>query len=66
LKRSSQAAFAGFCHTPGWAKDYPKIQIHSIEQLLDGAEVDMPPIGMTFAQAPKVTGDGAGQKGLFG
>jgi hypothetical protein len=61
----AEAASAGFYHSPGWDKDYPEIQILTVEELLDGARVDMPPTGMTFKQAQKVKDDGAEQKELF-
>ncbi|MGB3717244.1 MAG: hypothetical protein WA996_22710 [Candidatus Promineifilaceae bacterium] len=60
-----EAAAAGFYHSPGWEKDYPRIQILTVEQLLDGARVDMPPTGMTFKVAAKVKKESPGQKGLF-
>jgi len=61
----TEAASAGFYRSPGWERDYPKIQILTIEELLDGAEVKMPPTGMTFKQAQKVKEKGADQGQLF-
>ncbi len=49
-----EAASAGFYRSTGWGKDYPKIQILTIEQLLAGATVDMPPAYGTFKQAERV------------
>jgi site-specific DNA-methyltransferase (adenine-specific) len=54
----TEAISAGFYHSPGWNKDYPKIQILTIEELLHGKAVDMPPqtqTNVTFAKAPKVS-----------
>jgi len=54
----TEAVSAGFYHSPGWNKDYPKIQILTIEELLHGKVVDMPPqtqTSVTFAKAPKVS-----------
>jgi len=54
----TEAVSAGFYHSPGWNKDYPKIQILTIEELLHGKAVDMPPqtqTNVTFAKAPKVS-----------
>ena len=48
-----EAASAGFYHSPGWNRDYPKLQILTIEQLLHGAEVKMPQSAMTFKQAER-------------
>ena len=52
------AVDAGFYHSPIWNKDYPKIQILTIEDLIKDKTVDMPPqtqTNVTFAKAPKVT-----------
>ncbi len=50
----TEAVSAGFYHSPGWHKDYPRIQILTIEELLHGAEVKMPPQFGTFKQAQRV------------
>ena len=47
----TEALKAGFYHSPGWNKDYPRVQILTIEELLRGAEVKMPPQFGTFKQA---------------
>ena len=54
----TEAISTGFYHSPGWNKDYPKMQILTIEELLHGKAVDMPPqtqTSVTFAKAPKVS-----------
>ncbi len=51
---SAEAIGAGFYTSPGWGKDYPKLQILTIDSLLTGAQTDMPPTAMTFKQAEKV------------
>ena len=54
----TEAVGAGFYHSPGWNKDYPKIQILTVEELLHGKTVNMPPqtqTSVTFAKAPKVS-----------
>jgi site-specific DNA-methyltransferase (adenine-specific) len=51
------AVEAGYYHSPIWDKDYPKIQILTIEDLLKGKTVDMPPqtqTNVTFAKAQKI------------
>jgi site-specific DNA-methyltransferase (adenine-specific) len=48
-----EAVSAGHYLSEGWNKQYPKIQILTIEQLLEGAKIDMPPIKATFKQAKK-------------
>jgi site-specific DNA-methyltransferase (adenine-specific) len=50
----TEAVSAGFYHSPGWGQDYPKIQILTIEELLHGAEVRMPPQYGTFKEAQRV------------
>lgn len=39
----TEAASAGFYHSDLWQKDYPRIQILSVEELLNGDEVKIPP-----------------------
>ena len=56
-----EAVTAGFYHSPGWSQDYPRIQILTIEQLLAGAQVQMPPAWGTFKQAPKAESQSATQ-----
>lgn len=49
----TEAATAGFYRSEGWNKDYPALQIVTIEELLSGAEVKMPPSAITFKQAER-------------
>lgn len=39
----AEAASAGFYHSDLWQKDYPRVQILTVEELLNGAEVKIPP-----------------------
>ena len=48
-----EAVEKGFYHSPGWNRDYPRLQILTVEDILAGKQVDMPPTGMTFKQAEK-------------
>lgn len=53
----NEAAAAGFYQLPSFAVDHrkvQKIQILTIDELLNGAEIRMPPPQGTFKQAPKV------------
>jgi site-specific DNA-methyltransferase (adenine-specific) len=53
-----EAVSAGVYHSPIWDKDYPKIQLLTIEELSQGKTVDMPPqtqTSVTFAKAPKIS-----------
>ena len=57
------AVTAGYYHSPGWNQDYRRIQILTIEQLLKGAQVQMPPTAQTFKLGAE---GGAGQTGPDG
>ncbi len=53
-----EAVSAGSYHSPIWNRDYPKIQILTIEELLHGKTADMPPLAqtnVTFTKAQKIT-----------
>jgi len=49
----SEAASAGFYHSPGWNMDCPRIQLRTIAELLAGKGLDVPPLQATFKEAPK-------------
>jgi DNA modification methylase len=49
----TEAADAGFYHSSGWNKDYPRIQLRTITELLAGKGLDVPPQQATFKEAPK-------------
>jgi site-specific DNA-methyltransferase (adenine-specific) len=49
----TEAVSAGFYESPGWKQKYRRIQILTIEALLHGSQVQMPPTAQTFKQAPK-------------
>jgi len=54
-----EAIGAGYYHSPVWNKDYARIQIITIDDLLHGKNIDMPPLAqasVTFAKAQKITG----------
>ena len=61
----NEAASAGFFHSEGWHKDYPRIQILTVEELLEGKQVNMPPSGITFKQAEALHQETTDQGGLF-
>ena len=50
----TEALKAGFYRSPGWNKDYPRIQLLTIEELLHNVEVKMPPQFGTFKQVQRV------------
>jgi len=49
-----EAVSAGFYKSPGWDRTYPMIQILTIEELMQGRKVDMPPEWGTFKRAQRV------------
>lgn len=51
----TEALEKGFYRSPGWNRDYPKLQIVTVEELLNGKQIDMPPSSITFRQAEKST-----------
>ena len=51
----TEAASSGHYHSNLWQQDYPRIQILTIEELLDGRTIDMPKsIPGQFKQAEKI------------
>lgn len=48
---SDEAASSGFYESPGWNRRYPKIQILTIKEMLEGSGVRMPPQQGTFRRA---------------
>jgi site-specific DNA-methyltransferase (adenine-specific) len=54
---TTEAVSAGYYDSPGWGKKYPRVQILTIEALLRGAEVQMPPAYGTFKQAQRASTD---------
>ena len=50
-----EAVSAGFYHSALWKKDYPKIQILTVEELLAGKQASLPPSASGgFAKAPRI------------
>lgn len=61
----TEAATAGFYRSEGWNKDYPRLQILTVEELLNGAEIKMPPSASTFKQAEREKETKGAQDKLF-
>lgn len=52
-----EAASAGFYHSPGWDLDYPRLQLLTVADLLDGRNIEYPPGQQpSFKQAPRDKG----------
>jgi site-specific DNA-methyltransferase (adenine-specific) len=49
---TTEAASAGFYHNDLWQRDYPRVQIVTVEEMLTGKRPDIPPTRSPFAQAP--------------
>jgi adenine specific DNA methylase Mod len=48
-----EAANAGFYHSEGWNRDYPRMQILKVQALLAGKKIETPPTNVTFRDAPR-------------
>ncbi len=59
-----EAASAGYFHSEGWHRDYPRMQILTVEEVLAGKQIEMPPSTGPFKQAEKVSPDNADQNTL--
>jgi len=56
----TEAVTAGFYESKTWGKQYPKIQLLTIADLLSGKKIEMPPVkqvGATFKKAERFAGD---------
>jgi DNA modification methylase len=62
----TEAVSAGFFHSEIWQKDYPKIQLRTIEQLLDGNEFDLPPQLPSMYQPAQRVRRKEGRQAAFG
>lgn len=61
-----EAVETGTYRSPGWGRDFPRVQILTIAELLAGQEVNVPPIQQTFARAGRIrAGDGHRQAGFL-
>lgn len=63
-----EAASAGFYKSPWGGKQHPRLQIVTIRELLDGKQIDMPPLrqtSTTFKKAPRAKAGTKEDKNLF-
>lgn len=49
---TTEAAAAGFYHNEFWQKDYPRVQIITVEEMLNDKRPELPSTRSPFAQAP--------------
>jgi len=63
----TEAVSAGFYESPLWQQTYPRLQILTIEDLLNGKRPEMPPTGanVTFQKAERVRREEGEQKKLW-
>ena len=64
-----EAVTAGFYESEMWGRKYPRLQLLTVTELLEGTRIDMPPlrqVGATFKKAPKAkTKPSVGQPDLL-
>ena len=63
----TEAASAGFYRSPWTGKDYPRLQLRTIAELLDGKGIDYPAItggNVTFKKAQRTVEDQGEQLSL--
>ncbi len=53
-----EALASGVYHSPGWNRDYPRLQIRTIAQLLAGEGFAHPPTNVTLPRAERDKGEG--------
>lgn len=62
----TEAVSAGYYESALWQKKYPRIQILTVQQLLAGKEIEMPPQHGTFKQAEKIKKEDQAKQGKLG
>ena len=61
-----EAAAAGVYRSAGWHKDYPRLQILTVEEMIAGDEVEMPAMRQTNVAYPKKAPPAKGVKAKQG
>jgi site-specific DNA-methyltransferase (adenine-specific) len=62
----AEANSAGLYHSDLWNRDYPKLQILSVRELLDGRRPELPPSRQAaYQKAPRYRGAAGEQERLF-
>ena len=60
----TEAVSAGFYHSDVWQKDYPKIQIRTVGELLQGRNFELPPHPSMYQAAQRIQQTEGRQAGL--
>ena len=50
-----EAVEAGAYHSDGWNRDFPRVQMLTVAELLAGKKPDVPPMRRTFERAQRLT-----------
>jgi hypothetical protein len=50
----TEAASGGFFHSDLWGRNYPKVQIRTVEELLGGQQFELPPRQPMYQAAERV------------
>jgi len=61
----TEALSAGYYASSGWNRDYPRIQLRTVEELLAGQGFEYPMGNVTLSQADRAQGEGPEQKKLL-
>ena len=58
-----EVASAGFYHSPGWDRDYPRLQLLTVADLFGGRGIAYPQMtNVTYQRAPRVRREAAGER----
>ena len=60
----TEAASGGLFHSHVWNRDYPKIQIRTISQMLQGPGFDLPPVPSAYQSAQRIR-PSMGEQGML-
>ncbi len=60
-----EAVQEGSYHSEAWNRDYPRVQIVTVEELLHGVRPDVPPTRSTFSSASRISDPAATKSSQF-
>lgn len=61
----TDATAAGFYDSPGWGRRYPRLQILTVQDILAGAQIEMPPSNVTYKKAAAAADNGDNGPSMF-
>ncbi len=53
----TEALGRGFYHSPGWGRNYPRLQVVTVDALLWGEQIEHPPFNINFKEAQRAKGE---------